>query len=412
VKTLAVVVSSYPALSHTFIRREVAALRALGVPVQTCSLQRAEPRALIAEEDRAEAARTIAVRPVTCGSLAAALGALPGRAETSRRPGSSRAIPLRAAARQALAGHARSRLHPFFYWGEARLLAGALRDAHVGHVHAHFANAGGEVAAITARSLDVSFSLTLHGHSDLEQTHPRRLAALIDAASFVVCVTDAMREAVAARVPGSRNKLHLVRCGLDAAGLAQAARAAPPGVRTTLRMLHVGRLSPEKDQALLLDAFAEALAAGLDAELRIVGEGPERGSLAAKLAALGLGARATLLGPLAGAALAAEYAAADAFVMSSRMEGLPVVLMEAFAQGVPCIAPAVGGIPELVTPANGWLFPAGDCAALASCLLKAARERASLAARGAAGRAAVLAAHDGLANAAALRALLAPRLAD
>jgi glycosyltransferase involved in cell wall biosynthesis len=412
VKTLAVVVSSYPALSHTFIRREVAALRALGVPVQTCSLQRAEPGALIAEEDRAEAARTIAVRPVTRASLAAALGASPGRGGRSKRPGSSRAIPLLAAARQAVAGHARSRLHPFFYWGEARLLAGALRDAQVGHVHAHFANAGGEVAAITAWSLDVPFSLTLHGHSDLEQTHPRRLAALIDAASFVVCVTDAMREAVAARVPGSRSKLHVVRCGLDAAGLAQAPRAAPPGVRTRLRMLHVGRLSPEKDQALLLGAFAEALAAGLDAELRIVGEGPERGALAAQLSALGLGARATLLGPLAGAALAAEYAAADAFVMSSRMEGLPVVLMEAFAQGVPCIAPAVGGIPELVTPANGWLFPAGDRAALAGCLLAASRERASLAARGAAGRAAVLAAHDVLANAAALRALLAPRLAD
>jgi glycosyltransferase involved in cell wall biosynthesis len=132
----------------------------------------------------------------------------------------------------------------------------------------------------------------------------------------------------------------------------------------------------------------------------------------ARHGALGLGGNAALVGPLAGAALTAEYAAADVFVLSSRMEGLPVVLMEAFAQGVPCIAPAVGGIAELVADANGWLFPAGDRAALASRLLAAGRERASLAARGAAGRAAVLAAHDLHKNSEMLRALLAPRLAD
>ena len=88
------------------------------------------------------------------------------------------------------------------------------------------------------------------------------------------------------------------------------------------------------------------------------------------------------------------------------------MLMEAFAQGVPCIAPAVGGIPELVSDANGWLFPAGDRSALCERLLAAARERASLAARGAAGRAAVLAAHDVHKNAESLRALFAPRLAE
>jgi glycosyltransferase involved in cell wall biosynthesis len=221
-----------------------------------------------------------------------------------------------------------------------------------------------------------------------------------------------MREAVAQRVPGSRLKLHVVRCGLDAAGLALTPRAAAPGANAKLRLLHVGRLSPEKNQALLLDAFADALTAGLETELRVVGDGPERAALAATIAARGLDGRATLVGPLAGDALRAEYAAADLFVMSSRMEGLPVVLMEAFAQGVPCIAPAVGGIPELVTSANGWLFPVGDRAALAGCLLAAGQERAGLAARGAAGRAAVLAAHDVRKNAAALHALIAPRLAD
>lgn len=401
-KALAVVVSHYPALSHTFIRREVSALRALGLPVQTCSIHRADPSALIAEADRGEAARTIALRPVAAGQLLHA----------SRRALSG--VGLHELARTlggAPSGGARSPLHPAFYFAEAALLAQTLDAAKIGHVHAHFANAGGEVALIASRLLGATFSLTLHGHSDLAQTRPRRLAALVSEASFVVCVTDAMRDAVAARVPGAHNKLHVVRCGLDEGGLTPAPRAAAPGANAKLRVLHVGRLSPEKNQALLLDAFASACARGLDAELRIVGDGPERETLAAKIAALGLGARATLFGPLADASLTAEYAAADVFVMSSRMEGLPVVLMEALAQGVPCIAPAVGGIPELITDANGWLFPVGDRDALVDRLLAASRERGALATRGAAGRAAVLAAHDVRNSAEALLALIAPRLA-
>ncbi|HEU4430093.1 MAG TPA: glycosyltransferase [Myxococcota bacterium] len=406
-RTLALVVGRYPTLSQTFIRREVAALRELGVPVQTCSIHRSAPEELLAEADREEATRTLALRPTSLSTVRDALLSL------RRIPGigGAAAVGLASAAAQSVTGYGRNPVYPFFYWAEAVLHAGMLGPRRVGHVHAHFANAGGEVARAAARMLGAPFSLTLHGYSDLEQTHPRRLAALVTQARFVACVSDAMREAVAARVPDVRNKLHVVRCGLDAAGLALAARASAPGANAKLRFLHVGRLSPEKDQALLLDAFADALGSGLDAGLRIVGEGPEHAALAQQIVARGLAGRAELVGPLAGAALTAEYAAADLFVMSSRIEGLPVVLMEALAQGVPCIAPAVGGIPELITDANGWLFPAGDRAALAARLLAAQQARASLAARGAAGRAAVLAAHDVRKCAAALRDLIAPALA-
>jgi glycosyltransferase involved in cell wall biosynthesis len=413
VKTLAVVVSHYPALSHSFIRREVAALRELGVPVQTCSLHRADPSALIAEADLEEAKQTFAVRPVSPWLAAGAvLAANFGR--PSFPPGNAvfSNLELRRALRGFATRGAKTPLHPLFFYGEAEILARALRGKRIGHIHSHFANAGAEVAVIAGRLLGIGFSLTLHGHSDLDVTHPRRLAALVSEASLVVCVSEAMRESVAARLPESRSKLHVVRCGLDDAGLALTPRAAAPGANTRLRLLHVGRLSPEKNQALLLDAFAEALAQGLDAELRVVGEGPEREALAKRLGARGLAGKATLVGALSDAALRAEYAGADVFVMSSRREGLPVVLMEAFAQGVPCIAPAVGGISELITDANGWLFPAGQRAALASRLLAAWRERGGLAARGAAGRATVLAAHDQRKNAEALRALIASRLAD
>jgi glycosyltransferase involved in cell wall biosynthesis len=404
-KTLAVVVSHYPALSHSFIRREVTALRGLGVPVQACSIHRADTTALIGEADRAEAERTIALRPIAPWLAARLLIQRDSRCRSTPRSEFVRSFG------EAMRG-AKTPLHPFFYFVEAQLLASQLSPGRVGHVHAHFANAGGEVAMILSRLLATGFSLTLHGYSDLEQTHPRRLSALVEEAAFVVCVTEAMREAVAARVPGARNKLHVVRCGLDEAGLRLAPRAAAPGANARLRLLHIGRLSPEKNQALLLEAFADALADGLAAELRIVGAGPEQRALAAKIAALGLGERAVLVGPLAGDAITAEYAAADVFVMSSRMEGLPVVLMEAFAQGVPCIAPAVGGIGELVRDENGWLFPVGEHRALASCLLAAQRERAGLAARGALGRAAVLAAHDVRKTAAQLRDLFAPRLSS
>jgi glycosyltransferase involved in cell wall biosynthesis len=133
----------------------------------------------------------------------------------------------------------------------------------------------------------------------------------------------------------------------------------------------VGRLSPVKDLGTLLDAFARLSPAIQDrAHLYVVGDGSERAGLEAQRAALGLRERVTFLG--ARSEVGELLLAADAFVMSSKSEGLPMVLLEAMAVGVPCVATAVGGIPQLFGDDRGLMVPAQDAAALANAMERVA----------------------------------------
>jgi glycosyltransferase involved in cell wall biosynthesis len=135
---------------------------------------------------------------------------------------------------------------------------------------------------------------------------------------------------------------------------------------------YVGRLSPIKDLGTLLDAFA-ALPPEVSGRSRLylVGEGAERAKLEARRDALGLGERAIFLG--ARNDVSELLLAADAFVMSSISEGLPMVLLEAMAAGVPCVATAVGGIPGLLGSDRGLSVPARDSAALAGAMASVAQ---------------------------------------
>jgi len=136
--------------------------------------------------------------------------------------------------------------------------------------------------------------------------------------------------------------------------------------------LYVGRLSPEKDLGTLLDAFA-ALPADVSSRSRLylVGDGSDRPSLEARCAALGLVDRAIFLG--ARTDVSEILTAADAFAMSSATEGLPMVLLEAMAARVPCVATAVGGIPGLFADGKGLIVPPHDSAKLAEAMASIAR---------------------------------------
>ncbi|HUJ52614.1 MAG TPA: glycosyltransferase [Steroidobacteraceae bacterium] len=135
---------------------------------------------------------------------------------------------------------------------------------------------------------------------------------------------------------------------------------------------YAGRLHFEKDLGTLLRAFAALPADVLGrSRLYLVGEGAERASLEATRDALGLGERAAFLGPRG--EVGELLLAADAFVMSSKTEGLPMVLLEAMAARIPCVATAVGGIPELFAGDRGLAVTPGDAAALAAAMAAVAR---------------------------------------
>jgi glycosyltransferase involved in cell wall biosynthesis len=243
------------------------------------------------------------------------------------------------------------------------VLAIELRRRGIEHLHNHFANSGATVGLLASRQLGIGWSFTIHGISEFDYPAGLLLGAKVAAARFVACVSYFGR-AQAYRLVESRDwhKLSIVRCGLALGELPPGEPATGPG----LRLILVGRLSPEKGIGGLLEALA-LLPEAERPRLAIVGDGPMRAELDARVEQLGLGDGVTFLGRLPEAETLAEIARSDALVLPSFMEGLPIVLMEAMALGKPVIATRVAGIPELVTDGEtGLLFTPSDWTELAA----------------------------------------------
>ena len=213
----------------------------------------------------------------------------------------------------------------------------------------------------------------LHGVSETDYPAGLLLGKKIEAAQFVACVSHFGRaQAMRVTSPDHWRKLFIVRCGLNLLAVPeyhlQPSRARP-------RIICVGRLSPEKGQIGLLEAFAAVQAQGIDAELVLVGDGPERSCIEKRIHQLGLGLGITLKGRLDEETTLLEIASSDLLVLPSFMEGLPIVLMEAMALGVPVVATRVAGIPELIMDEKeGLLFRPADWCDLAQKITRLLRD--------------------------------------
>lgn len=355
---VAYLVSAYPAPSHTFIRREVEALRVQGVAVETFSVRRPPAGARWAPADQAALDSTTYLLPAAPASLLGShLRAL------FRRP-QAYLSTLGMALRHRSPG-LRALSWSLFHFAEAILLAAQLESRGVRHLHNHFANSSANVGLLASRFLGLPWSLTLHGSADWSYPAGYLLPAKIEAAHFVACVSRyGLSQACRVTDPRHWHKFFIARCGVDLSVFPPAPSGAPaPG---PLRILTVGRLSQEKGHHGLLLAFRQLLEGGVDARLAIIGDGPLRDELARRIKELALSEHCELLGQRTEGEVLEALAGADLFVMSSFMEGLPVVLMEAMGMQVPVVAPCVAGIPELVRHGDtGLLYTVGDWSDLA-----------------------------------------------
>ena len=377
---IAYLVSEYPAPSHTFIRREIAALRRAGLDMATFSIRPARG-APASEQDRIDRAETRAVLGLSpfvyLRAVVGAFAANPLRTWAT----------LRLALRHRAPG-AKALVWALFHFVEAALLAGLLRRAGATRLHSHFANSGATVGLLAAHLAGLPWSMTLHGISETDYPAGLMLADKVHRAEFVACASWFMR-AQAMRVADHADwpKLHIVRCGVDLSAMPQP-RDASEG---PARFVCVGRLSNEKGHRGLIEAFALVGRESPGVRLDLVGDGPLRGELEALVERQGLADRVTLHGALSESETLAQIAAADILVLPSFMEGLPLVIMEAMALAKPVIASGVAGIPELVRDGeNGILFPASHWRALADAMLTLAGDPALRRRLGAAGKAAVV----------------------
>jgi len=238
-------------------------------------------------------------------------------------------------------------------------LALRLRGRNVEHIHVHHGYFASWIGMVAAGLLGISFSMTLHG-SDL-LLHGAYLDVKLAHCLFCVTISDFNRRYLLYRYPQvAAGKILVQRMGVDCrTGVPEP--LAPRQPHSRLNLLAVGRLHPVKDHDFLVRASRLLKDRGGQFCCAIAGDGPERERLQQLIRELHLEAEIHLLGHVPHQDLEALYQQTDLVVLTSQSEGIPLSLMEAMSFGKPVLAPAITGIPELVTDGeNGFLYRAGS----------------------------------------------------
>jgi glycosyltransferase involved in cell wall biosynthesis len=270
-------------------------------------------------------------------------------------------------------------------------VASTIRRFHPSVVHTH--SFGPLVYAVPAKWMGGGPRLVNTEHSIeylLERPDFRRVLRFMSRSidQFVV-LGERMRRYYQDAIGVDRSRLRVIPNGVAPLTIAtpaerSAARAAL-GLGGGFLVTTVGRLAPEKNFPMLIEAFAASTAGDAEARLVFVGDGSERISLERHAAKLGIANRVAFLGWRKD--VAAILPAFDLFALSSLSEGLPMSMLEAMSAGVPIVSTAVGDIPEVITDGEtGRLVPSKDADALARAIASfhastAERERIGMAGR-------------------------------
>lgn len=410
----AYVMKRYPRLSETFILNEICAMEALGERLEIFSLLPPEPPPHHPMVSQVQA--VVTHPPVALARKAAAFVHAHAEVIVAAPAGYARALAL--AARRTLSSP--STLSSMRQFLRAGFFAAEARRRGVTHLHAHFANAPAAVAEYASRMLDIPFSFTAHA-KDLYLTPAPLIAERTAAAEFVATCTNYNVDYFNSILPPEHwAKVNLVYHGVD---LSRFSYRSPSyefqGGDAPASILSVGRLVPKKGFGDLIEACARLKDMGVTFRCRIVGEGPLRATLEQAISARGLTGLVTLEGAMTQDRLIGLFAAADLFALSPRItddgdrDGIPNVIVEAVATGVPVVTTAISGIPELIEDGRtGLLVASNDPQALARAMAHLLGDAKLGLRMAAAGRARLEQCFDCGRNTGALRALMMRRVCE
>ena len=358
------VVGTYPLLTTTFIDREISALRGWGLDVRIVAARRPAPDAPLSNQQRELARGTSYLIPIAWPSLVAA---------------HVRFLLTRPHAYLGTLAHLVTRPHPdlrargktILHFGEGVYAAHIIDDGDVRELQAHFADRAATIALVASRLLRRPFSLSVHAGADVF-VRPVLLREKFTAARHVVTCTS-HNKAHLARLVGDDldRKITIIPHGLDLLAL----RPGRLGTNGLPLVLAVGQLAERKGFAHLVAACGVVRRQGYRFECRIIGCGRQRADLEALIATMSLGDTVSLPGALSHETVVDHYRQATMVVLpcvrtaDGDVDGIPNVLVEAMALGVPVVSSDLPAIRELITDGvDGLLAPAGDVGRLADAV--------------------------------------------
>jgi glycosyltransferase involved in cell wall biosynthesis len=358
-QTVGYLLKTYPKVSETFILQEILDLESLGLSLEIFSLQR--PTDAIVHN----LAKQV-LAPVTY--LPKSVGEQEGRPLTAHlrlfATDPQRYMNTLRFARHRLEGGS---------WTEfiqGGCLAWSLLQSGIRHLHAHFATEPAGTAELVHRFTGIPYSLTCHA-KDIFLSPPEALRRKMHHATFVVTCTEANRSHLQ-QIAGSGTPIYRLYHGLNLArfdGLRKADSSVDAGIPT---IMSVGRFREKKGFLTLIRACRLLLDAGYRFRCQIVGYGPLQPQMEELIRTLGLNETLSLCGKKTLEEVVDLYRRATIFALPCRVaddgdrDGIPNVLMEAMAMGLPTLSTDVSGIPELIQHGkNGLLVRQQDESELA-----------------------------------------------
>ncbi|MGK7954155.1 MAG: glycosyltransferase family 4 protein [Crocosphaera sp.] len=358
---IAYLINQYPKISHSFIRREILALEALGIPITRFSIRSClEP--LVDEADQQELVKTNVLLDVGILGLVVSL----------IKVALTRPIRWLEALKLTFKlgwNSEKGLLFYFAYLGEACTLIDRFSQLNISHFHAHFGTNSTTVLLLHHVLGGASYSFTVHGPEEFDKVEVIALPEKIKRAAFVVAISSYGKSQLY-RWSNFKDwdKIKIVHCGVDDTFFSLPYKP----IKDKPCFVSVGRLSEQKGQYLLIEAVHKLVSQGYDFKLFLVGDGALREPIEEAINRLKLENIVEITGWANQEQVQNYILQSWTMVLPSFAEGLPVVIMESLALGRPVISTYIAGIPELVKPEkSGWLVPAGSVEALVSTMKKA-----------------------------------------
>jgi glycosyltransferase involved in cell wall biosynthesis len=364
-RTVAYIVKAWPRLSETFVLNEIISLEQRGLRIRIFSVRDPDPGPSQSKISQVRAKVTYLAFGTHWKQVVPANLRL-----FWRRPGRYLRVLLQAITTRVIRRH---RLAPPWHFFEAGYLVDILSRSPADHLHAHFASTPTLIALYTHRLSGIPYTFTAHA-KDIYVSDPYTFRVKLQEARAVVTCTQ-YNHSFLSKQYGTLcdGKVRSIYHGLD---VSHFNFRAPTKVESGVPViLSVARLVEKKGLSNLIAAADILRRVGCLFHLEIIGSGPQREALQAQAQQLGLADRVELSGPQPHDAVCFAYQRASVFVLpcvvasNGDRDGIPNVLLEAMASGVPVISTPVSGIPELIQSGlDGLLVPPNDPAVLAAAI--------------------------------------------